>query len=222
VGDAVGVSVIIPCYLLPDKNKELSGWTLDCVRSFREHCPGVEIVIVDNGSTVDECMLRWLADVYLRNSSNLGYARAANQGMKIANNDWLVVSNNDTLLLDNWISTALGAWEDNTGVVCSHLIDHDPRRNAGRQVLPHEGYFFGALWMTHRDVLDKAGYISEEYELGYYEDKDWCCEVLAAGYELVKVGWCRHIGNATSGKLPQLHQMFARNKEHFENKWKGK
>lgn len=216
----MSVSVIIPCWLLPDKDHELTGWTMDCVRSFRKFHPEAEVVIVDNGSPVDDCVLRHLGDVYLRNASNLGYAKAANQGMKIASGEWLVVSNNDTELLDDWVTQAIDTWDDKTGLVCSHLIDHDPHRKAGRQVLPHEGYFFGALWMVHRNVLDRVGYISEDYELGYYEDKDFCCEILAAGYQIVKVGWCKHIGNATSGKLPTLHEMFARNKERFERKWK--
>ena len=214
------LSIVIPNYLLPDKNCELLSFTRRCVESLRLHCHDYELIVVDNGSSVGGGYLLTVADVYIRNRSNLGYAKAVNQGLKLAGAEWLVVSNNDVTFLDDWAATAIAAWESNTGALSSHLHDHDPEHKAGVEHVPW-GRMFGALWMTRRDVLDKAGYLDEGYGLGMFEDKDFWRRLLAAGYGLLKAGWCQHIGNATWGKLPDQQDVYLRNKARFETCWGG-
>jgi GT2 family glycosyltransferase len=216
----LNTSVIIPCYILPDKSGELLHFTLDCLESLRWHCGLVELVLVDNGSPVGGTHLRAEADLYIRNRRNLGYGPAVNQGLKLATKDWLVVANNDVVFTHNWVKTAKEAWQEGTGVVSSHLEDHDPEHKAGRQVA-HWGLMFGALWMTRRDVVEAVGLLDEGYEFGHYEDKDYWRRLEEAGFELVKAGWCRHVGNATWGKLPYQQEIFLRNKRRFENRWGG-
>ena len=98
------------------------------------------------------------------------------------------------------------------------LHAHDPEHKARRRAVGW-GLMFGALWMTHRDVVERVGYLDEGYERGMFEDRDYWKRMEAAGYELVKAGWCNHAGNATWGKLPNQREIFLRNKERFEKKW---
>ncbi len=94
------VSIVIPVF-----NK----WELTaaCLRSLREanRLPGVEVIVVDNGST-DETALR-CAELgaslfqqgfhYLRNEENQDFARACNRGAQAARSGAVFFLNNDTL-----------------------------------------------------------------------------------------------------------------------------
>ncbi len=214
-------AVIIPCYLIPDKGSELTRFTRDCIASLRAHMPGVLLVIVDNGSTVDDDYLAAVANVYIRNSDNLGFAKAVNQGLQAAlyhGCDWLIVSNNDIVFLDDWAAQAKAAWQKNTGIISSHLHDHDPEHKVGRQ-LATVGLMFGALWMVHRQTINIVDMLDIGYERGMFEDKDWFQRIHEAGMDLIKSGWCRHIGNATWGKLPHQYEIYVKNMERYQAKW---
>ena len=91
------VSIIIPCYLLPDKNQELLTFTQNCINSIADYVDNnpFELVLVDNGSPIGDDYLRGVADIYIRNQENEGFAVAVNQGLKLATSEWLVVCNND-------------------------------------------------------------------------------------------------------------------------------
>jgi GT2 family glycosyltransferase len=54
-----------------------------------------------------------------------------------------------------------------------------------------------------------------------FEDRDYWLRLHQAGYELIKAGWVKHIGNATSGKLPDLHEFYQENERRFKEKYAG-
>lgn len=213
-------SIIVPVLLLPDKDCELVGIVRDCFASIRAQTPPpYELVVVDNGSIIEADWLRDEADVYIRNDENLGFGPAVNQGLRAASGKWLAVMNDDIVVLEGWLDLMQQAWHADTGAVSSHLHDHDPEHKAGRQEA-HGGLMFGALWLTRREVVDEVGYICEDYAFpGYWEDRDYWKRLEAAGYKLAKAGWCRHIGNATSGKIAESHVAFKANEELFLQKW---
>jgi GT2 family glycosyltransferase/predicted SAM-dependent methyltransferase len=65
-----------------------------------------ELILVDNGSTdaTDELLATLEGDVtIIRNSENLGFAKASNQGAAAAKSDYLLFLNNDTELLPGWL-----------------------------------------------------------------------------------------------------------------------
>lgn len=213
-------SIIIPCYLLPDRDGELAQFTVSCLHSIKQHLSQpYEIVIIDNGSEVGAEMLEREADIYIHNDENEGYGPAVNQGLAAANGDWLIVCNNDVEFVYDWISKAVDAWHEDTGIISSHLLDHDPAMRVGREVPPSYGYFMGALWMISREVYEQVGGLDEQFERGMFEDKDLVLRIQATGRELVKVGHCKHIGNATWGKLENQDEIYAANKRRFEEKW---
>lgn len=210
-------SIVIPCYLIPDKDCELLGFTQNCILSIRRYCTDYELILIDNGSTVGQDYLLNEADRYVRNSSNLGFAPAVNQGLKLACGTYITVCNNDVEFLHDWLSLASDAFDEKTGAVSSHLHDHDPLHRVGREPVKY-GSMFGALWMTKREVLNDVGLLDEGYIVGMYEDRDFFLRIQRAGYELAKIGWCNHVGNATWGKMPNQHETFMQNKRRFEEK----
>ena len=165
-------SIVIPCYLLPDKDHELLGFTADCIHSIEKYLDDYELILIDNGSPVDSWFLQEEADVYIRNKKNLGFAPAVNQGLKTARAEYITVCNNDIEFIHDWLSLAKDSFHTETGVVCSHLHDHDPNHQVGRMPC-NWGGMFGALWMTTRNIIDKVGYLDEEYKMGMWEDRDY-------------------------------------------------
>ena len=160
-----------------------------------------------------------MADVYYRFPENKGYAPAVNAGLKIANSERLVVSNNDITFVHDWPMNAVEKWTKTTGIISSHLHAHDKHHRAQTKPYPW-GHFFGALWMVQKRMLPEIGFLDEQFEMGYYEDKDYVRRIVETfGYDHVKTGWCNHIGNATSGKMPDLRKFFFENKARFEKKW---
>ena len=218
------ISVIVPCYLLPDKNNELLRFTAKCIDSLRENTSQpYRVIIIDNGSLVGVDYLQSVASngYYHRNDDNLGFAKAVNQGLKIAvdeKSEWIVVCNNDIEFLPDWFENMSNAWDENTGVVSSHLHDHDFEHNAGIQEAT-VGLMFGALWLTKPDIVRKVGFLDESFERGMFEDRDYWQRVKAAGYILKKAGWCNHIGNATWGKLPNQQEIYIKNRDYYNRKW---
>jgi GT2 family glycosyltransferase len=214
----MNVSVIIPCYLLPDKEGELLTFTQDCINSLRTFSSDFELILIDNGSPCGTDYLMSEADIYIRNRVNLGYGPAVNQGLKVARGEWLVVANNDLVFIHDWITAAAAAWQPGTGAISAHLHDHDPNHRSGRRRVGQPGEMFGALWLTRREVVERVGYLDEGFETAYFEDTFFWHTLRAHGYELAKTGWVKHIGNATSGKIPNLNEIFLKNKKLFEEK----
>ncbi len=107
------VSIVIPVF----NKREL---TEACLDALRRHAPaGVEIVVVDNGST--DGSAAWLRNLHERgeiravlNPENLGFARASNQGAAAAGGDLLLFLNNDTEVTEGWLEPLV--W----------TLDHDP------------------------------------------------------------------------------------------------
>jgi len=164
-------------------DEELLDLTKDCIDSICLYSPNVEVFIIDNGSLVGIDYLWSVADSYIRNHQNLGFAPAVNQGFKYAGGDWLIVCNNDVKFLNDWISEAQGAWDDNTGIVAAH-------RKEGRKLRRDTPWhiMWGALWMTRREVVDRIGPLDERFKLGMREDRDYWLRVLQAGLDLVSMG----------------------------------
>lgn len=216
-------SIIVPCWLTGAKDNEVWGYTKACVASIVEHLSNYELIIVDNGSSVGQEWMAEQADVYIRNEENRGYGLAVNQGLAIAKGEWLLVINNDIEFVHDWVTKAVNAWDERTGIVSSHNLAHDPSRKVGRELPPDPaGYFFGACWMISRAIYELVGGLDEGYEFGMWEDKAMTNTIVQEGYQAIKIGHVKHIGNASWGKLPNHQEIYKRNKERYEKQWGSK
>ena len=90
------ISVVIPVYnALPELK--------NCLASLGRTARGLyELILVDNGSGPEtRRFLRGVKGaVKIRNSSNLGFAKAVNQGLKAARRPYLAVVNSDTVFFE--------------------------------------------------------------------------------------------------------------------------
>jgi GT2 family glycosyltransferase len=84
-------------------------YVLECLDSLREHCGEAcpEIIVVDNASTdgTPELVAQLYPEVKLiRNSENLGFAKANNIGIAQTSGEYVCLVNSDVKFLDNCIS----------------------------------------------------------------------------------------------------------------------
>lgn len=77
------------------------------------------VLVIDNGSS-DET-LKLLQDNFpevkiLRNTQNLGYARAHNQGIKLTKSQYILIMNPDVILTPNYLKNVVKAAEERKGI----------------------------------------------------------------------------------------------------------
>lgn len=149
---AVDVSVIIPVY----NNSNL---TKQCIESIIQVNPQVsfEIIIVDNASTDDtndvikSFFTSKLSIQYIRNETNLGFARACNAGASKASGEVLVFLNNDTISLPGWIDAGYKRLmsDESIGIVGAKLLYPDNTiQHAGIVFEKRENHYL-PLWPNH-------------------------------------------------------------------------
>jgi GT2 family glycosyltransferase len=116
--------------------------TRRCLASLEAARANAEILVVDNGSTIDEAALietefPWAHT--LRNDENLGYAGGNNRGIEFAfrhEADWVIVLNNDTIVdpsLPRRLMAAADAHPDYgiIGPVIAYMDEPDHVRSDG-------------------------------------------------------------------------------------------
>ncbi|HLY12375.1 MAG TPA: glycosyltransferase [Planctomycetota bacterium] len=105
-------------------------WTPACLDSIPR---GVETVVVDNGSrdgSADAIGEKYPWVTLLRNSSNLGFARAVNRGIEASHGRYVCLLNNDARLSPDTLST-LAAYLDahpDAGMAAPQLLHEDGRK----------------------------------------------------------------------------------------------
>jgi GT2 family glycosyltransferase len=220
--------------------------TLLCVTE----APSFELVIVDNGSTDGTPdYLRALAAADSRVlpitiSTNLGFARAVNAGIGVARGEAVVLLNNDTIVASGWLIRLLRHLQDHgvgmVGPVTNQAPDESrvavdystyggfleaaaarAGRDRGRDVAGLT-LFCAAL---RRDVIDRLGPLDNRFEVGMFEDDDYCMRLGAAGLRLrlAEDVLVHHFGEASLGKLVadgRWMAIFEANRRRFEEKWR--
>lgn len=184
------MSIIIPHY-------GSAGLTRACLDAVAATVPGVQVVVVDNG-TGD----RFDVDVFIPNPTNVGFGAACNQGAYWAAGDILVFLNNDTEPKPGWLAPLISRVAGGAAIVGSKLVYPDGRiqhagvwlERDGDGVLVARNYqearpagpveaVTGACLAIRRDVFIKLGGFDDGY-LNGYEDVDLCLTARDAGLEV--------------------------------------
>ena len=194
------ISVIMPIYIL---DKELEFLTRQAIDSL---VGDYELIIIDNNSPIRmdiDC------DILIRNKENLGNGKAWNQGLKIATGEHILLTDNDVKYSENWQELVSNKKEIVFPLSkCSEDYEFKPKLS-------------GFSWMINRQVLKEVGYISEDYGIANFEDTDYFRRAMIKGVDLacdhrVKV---EHIGRATCDKVPEVKEIYKKNKAIYESKF---
>jgi len=218
-------SIIIPVW----NKREL---TEQCLTELTRVTSGIsyEVIVVDNHSTDDTAnFLNQLSgDIQIiRNSENLGFAKACNQGARAARGRFLIFLNNDTIPLKDWL-TALVAevtshqdvgivgskllYQDNTiqhaGVVFSregrmpyHLYTHFHRDHPAVNQRRTFQSVTAACMLIRREIFETVGGFDEGFRNGF-EDVDLCLKVGDKGWQVVyqPLSVLYHLESQTPGR----------------------
>jgi len=194
-------SIIIVNYRTP----ELAAAGL---RSIFKHCAGdsYEIIVIDNNSadgSVELLEKEFGSKIKLiKNSQNLGFARANNQGARVAGGEHLLFLNSDTLLTADILTPAAKLFfaDESIGIISPRLLSPSgtPQNGAygkfptlagliaqtnkrempiadGAKILGID-WVSGCALMIRHDLFKKIGGWDEKFFL-YFEDVDLCRRV---------------------------------------------
>ena len=148
----------------------------------------------------------------IKSELNLGFSEGNNLGIEYAlknNCDYILMLNNDTVIEDNMIGIMLNeSLKDGNAVISPKIYYYDNKNivwSAGAQMLWKRGIpsqfglneedskefdeekyveiATGCCLLFHKDVVNKIGYLSDEYFL-YYEDTDYTTRMVRSGYKI--------------------------------------
>jgi GT2 family glycosyltransferase len=190
--------------------------TVDFLKSINEYCffPNLEIIIVDNASTVDPTLVfkQIRPDVkIIRNDENLGFTGGNNIGIAHAAGEYLFIVNNDTEFTSGLLEGLLDIFKKypDAGVVSPkfhYFFQKGTIEYAGYEAV---NKFTGRNGMIGCKEIDNGQYntITETNyahgggmmlprkvieEVGglpedfifYYEELDWCEQIKRRGYKI--------------------------------------
>lgn len=172
-----------------------------------------EIIVVDNGSRMPEGeeLQNKYPDIKVIQNTNTGFAGGNNAGLSVAKGQYLFFINNDTLIkapVLNTLIQRLEAEKENGGVspmlkyayapdilqfagftpfsyitLRNRAIGFNDKDQPCYHTACETASLHGAAMMVSREVLQKAGPMSEDYFL-FYEEFDWSARILHTGYKL--------------------------------------
>lgn len=224
------------------------GYTEQCLASIQRYTDTpYKIIVIDNGSadeTVQE-LRKKKSILHIENIGNLGFGRGFNIGLECIDTPYFVIANNDIIATQGWLSTMLRHIDsDDT------LVALGPRSNyvSGPQIVKDVPYtnctclqayaleqftaierpitylqrvvFFCTLFKSI--VLQKVGVLDERFEIGNFEDDDYCLRIKLAGLRAAfdNSVFIHHYGSKTfiENKLDYA-KIMEENKQKFLKKW---
>ncbi len=221
---------------------------LDTLRANTQH-PAYRVIVVDNGSNDGTIQyLETLESITLiRNSSNLGFAKANNIAIRSVADSDIVLLNNDTEIHQaDWLRRMQAAAYSapDIGIVGCRLARPEGMLQhagaympldtlEGRQIgggekdvnqynedRDVESVVFACVYLK-RDVLKKVGLLDEDY-FCYFEDTDYCRRAGALGYRTICCGGVTvvHHENVSAKVNATTHSsLFRKGQQTFRDKW---
>ena len=240
------VSVIVLCY----NNLVFTKACLESLEKFTSY-PDWELIVVDNASVdgtdqylEDFAQSRSWVKVVI-NSQNVGFSAGNNTGIRASDGEYIVLLNNDTYVTEGWlnrlirplrlnpdlglvgpVTNAIGneaqiqVFYDDTNemakVAKRYSQEHD------RQIFYCDNLAFFCV-AFRRSLFDEIGELDEKFNIGFFEDDDYCMRVRRAGYRIgiAEDVFVHHRLSATLDTLGAIakKKQFDRNLEIFEAKW---
>lgn len=226
--------------------------TKPCIESIYKYTPidEFELIIVDNASSDDtieylNSLLNKFSNIKVKfNEVNRGYAGGINDGLRLAVGEYIILLNNDTLVTPNWLNSLLHPLQmdlsiglvspisnsvgNEQEVKLRNLTEENYILNSEKYIKENKEYYFETNKVgffcvaTRRDVVEKVGFLDEQFGIGMFEDDDYCLRVKKNGYKIVITESCfiYHKGSVSFKALTseEYDSLSKRNKMLFFNK----
>ncbi|MCS7458846.1 glycosyltransferase [Paenibacillus doosanensis] len=228
-------------------------YTKQCLESLFQNTdyPNLEVIVVDNNSN-DETrsalsrMTHPLLKI-IHSRDNKGFAGGNGLGCNASTGEYIVLLNNDTIVPPGWLPRLIQPLRDrpDLGMVApmsnhvgnDQMLDHfvgDRIHGADPHWLADFYYFYkGRIRYTDllgffcvamkREVYETVGELDCGYEIGMFEDDDYCVRARQAGYRLaiIEDAFVYHHGSISFKKMEseRYAALWNKNKQYFEQKW---
>ncbi len=228
-------------------------YTRRCIESIQKQTPeSHEIIFVDNGSKDGTVKwLRQIVKKngnyrLIENGKNLGFAKGCNQGILASTGEYILLLNNDVIVTEGWLGGMLRCLKSapDVGIVgpMTNAISGPQRvprvdygsidrleeyarsfreRNLGRRIPVRR--IVGFCMLFRRELMEKIGYLDEQFGSGNFEDDDFCLRASLEGYRNLIAGdvFIHHYGSRSFvGNGINYADALARNRRLFQEKWK--
>lgn len=177
--------IVIPNYTM---TAELEGLAFNAITSFKQTCDCI-VVVVDDGSQYNTDRLEKIADIFLRNEQNSGFAKTCNKGFNwVIENEqedcYIICANNDIIVYEGWHKAITDPFSmfDNVGITGlisnrEKVIDGVPIEKYQIKKITDGGLLdgwmqSGGLWCTKKSLMQQFGMFDENFKRGGWEDVD--------------------------------------------------
>lgn len=170
--------------LIFHRTPELVEMAQNCLASVVNSCKRdeVEIIVVDNGSTVRSDYWEKHADKYIRLNKNMGISFGWNQILKTARGKYICILGDDTKVHTGWLEAMEECFENKDCGWANPHVEHLPH---GMGIVENYKWPSGACFMLSQEVVKKVGYFDEDtYFPCNYEDLDYETRVYKAGLKI--------------------------------------
>lgn len=213
-------------------------YTVKLLESIKKYTKDYRVIFIDNASQKEELekvkvVLKTMPHILIENEENLGFVKGQNMAIARSTADYICIQNNDTEVEEGWLYKLLEVFKEhpNAGAVGPTTIIADSWQNKENVLkvwgeLPRVSRINGMLaffcTVIKREVIQKVGYLSEEYGIGFGDDDDYCERMKEAGFELYLRGdvivphYHRSTFKLVGGSWEEDKQ---RNLEYFKKKW---
>jgi GT2 family glycosyltransferase len=208
------IDVVMPVWSSDDQTIQVTRAAIDSIRAGAPDC---RVILVDNGSTVGGGALREMADLYVRNKENLGYAKAVNQGLGLATK-FVAVANNDIRVSPNWweVSKEIHklSW---VGSVHFRMIPYEQEFNLGSNT-----------WLEGKERWCSSSFFVmknyQRYDSGFFnslDDWDFWRRYREDGYLTAYTNKAeyQHLDSYTQEKISSRSENDKKNREYYFKKW---
>lgn len=204
--------VVLVCHREP----EIVETAKNCIASIKNLSHDYELIVVDNGSTLDTSWIE--ADTIVRFDTNRGIAHAWNTGMRLARADNVVVCNDDIIVCEGWLEKMRKALDIPRSGASNLHIEHLP---GGQGVVENYKWFSGACFMLPKTTIEKIGYFDEQFYPSNFEDVDYWTRLKGYGLTMVVdySATIQHKEGQTIHKNKEMNEKFMSNKQRYLDKW---
>lgn len=222
------LTIAVPVW---NKSAETVEFCIRALNSIKQHVKiPYELIVVDNASPAHvnsflaASFYRALAQhpaITITLPENIGFGPAVNMALKVATGKYFCQMNSDCELVEDSPSILIKVMETYGVDVAmpEHYENCQHYKLEKTDELMGDDWRFGAFWIIRTGWLRSVGGFDEQFELCYFEDTDlWKrLEVMGAKIRGWRGTWVKHKGGASA--LPNMNEIFQRNKELFDRKW---
>lgn len=209
------IDCVMPVWVTDEETLYLTKAAVESIKAE----PEARMIIIDNGSTHGQGLLRELADLYIRNKENLGYAKAVNQGLKLAGSV-VAVANNDIIASNNWWDMAKRILINfpNVGSVHFRMDEYNSTKPLGEEYWV-EGK---ERWCTSSFFVVRNGQLYDEIYLNSIEDWDYWRTLREKGYTTAYTNAAayRHKDSHTQQKIIDRQENDQKNRAYYFEKYR--